>query len=368
MMPRTVVHYIDTTGPGGAETVCIQLAAGLRERGWQPHMIAVGPGWVLDTMRAHDLPVSVIETHRRLDFGYALAIRRLVRRTHAAVLHAHLFSPAVYASLIGASTGVPVVATFHGDSDAETGGVMRKLRYRIIDRNASVVTVSQALRNRLDHLQLIEQNRVRVIHNGVDADAFASASGEPLRRELDLPAGTFLVGCVGNVREAKDYPAMLRAAAALASDHRFAFIIAGERTEPLFGELVALRDSLGLADRVTFLGFRDDVASVMAALDVLVVSSSTEGFSLAAIQAMSAGTAVVATRSGGPEEIITNGVDGLLVPTRDADALAGAIRRIADDPALRHSLTDAARGTVARRFSNEAMLDAYDTLYQHVAG
>src|SRR5690606_25498155 len=122
-----------------------------------------------------------------------------------------------------------------------------------------------------------------------------------------------------------------RAAAHLSPDQRLAFAVVGQRTEPLHEELCALRDSLGLRDRVAFWGFREDAPEVMAAFDVLAISSKSEGFSLAAVQAMAAGTPVVATRSGGPEEILTDGVDGILVERRSPEALAYGIRTILED-------------------------------------
>ena len=368
MIRRRVLHFIDTTGPGGAETVFLETASGLRERGWDPHTVAVGPGWVLDSIRRRNLPVTLLETSGRMDLRYALGIRSAARAHGASLIHAHLFSPAVYASLVGATTGIPVVASFHGDSDAEDGGWTRRLRYRLIDRNATVVCVSEALRSRLASLNMVRAERIRVIHNGVDVKSFSAATGRDVRREYDIDEDTILVGAVGNVRPAKDYGTLLRAAAALASDRRYLFAIAGERTDPLFSELIALRDQLNLSDRVSFWGFREDIADVIAAFDVMVISSESEGFSLAAIQAMAAGTPVVATRSGGPEGIMTHEADGLLVPVGDAAALAAAVQRVIEDRSLRDRLTGRARSTVAQRFSMAAMLDGYEDLYCDLTG
>ena len=184
-----------------------------------------------------------------------------------------------------------------------------------------------------------------------------------IRREHGIPDEGILVGALGNVRAAKDFRTLLRAAAELAEDRRLHFAVVGERTEPLYGELLQLRDQLGLSDRVSFWGFRSDVPDVMAAFDVLAISSSSEGFSLAAIQAMAAGTPVVATRSGGPEQIITDEKDGLLVPAGSPVDLAQAVRRLAKEPALGIRLADAARQTATERYSLSAMIESYQGLY-----
>lgn len=359
----TVLHFIDTTEVGGAEMVFVQVAAGLRVRGWAPRTVVVGPGWVLDTVRRLELPVDVVDTTGRLDIGLVRRLRRAVKRHGADLIHAHLFSPAAYASVVSAWTGTPLVATFHGASDVVEGGWLRALKYRLLARQARVACVSGSLRDALVEMPSMTGADIRVVHNGVDVDAFEGADGRAVRREHGIPEDAVLVGALGNMRPPKDYPTLLRAAARLAPDRRLVFAVVGMESDPMHRELLRLRDRLGLADRLSFWGFRSDIPEVMAAFDILAISSSSEGFSLAAVQAMAAGTPVVATRSGGPEEILTDEEDGLLVPTRDPEALAAAIGRVASDPALSDRLSSAARRTAAERFSLTTMLDRYDALY-----
>jgi glycosyltransferase involved in cell wall biosynthesis len=360
--PR-VLHFIDTTGPGGAETVFLSVADGMRARGWDARAIVVGPGWVLDRVHALDLPVDVVETHGRLDTRYLRSLRSVVRRHGIGLIHAHLLSPAVYATAVGLTTGTPVVSTFHGASDVTVAGRRRTLRHRLVERGGTVVCVSEPLRDDLAVSVGARSANVRVIHNGVDVDRFAAADGRAVRRAFGIADDTVLVGALGNVRPAKDYQTLLRAAALCPPDVSINFAIVGEPTEPLYGELCALRDELGLGGRVAFWGFRDDVPEVLSAFDILAISSESEGFSLAAVQAMAAGTPVVATRSGGPERIITHGVDGMLVPARSPSSLAAAIRQLAACATMRERFAQAARQTVVQRFSMGRMLDEYEQLY-----
>lgn len=365
--PGPVLHFIDTIGPGGAETVFLEVARGLRERGWPGRVVLTGPGWVLDRARDLGLPVDIVETRGRFDVIYLKRLRDLARKHRARLVHAHLFSPAVYASLVGATTGIPVVATFHGASDVASGSWGRRLRLRLVARQARIVCVSRSLRNALQSRVRVPPPGVRVIYNGVDSSEFETADGGRVRSEHGVPADGIVIGSLGNVRPAKDLPTFLRAADDMAGeDPRCRFAVVGQRTEPLHGRLVELRHEMGLDDRVSFWGFRRDVPEVVAAFDVLVISSRTEGFSLATLQAMAAGTPVVATRSGGPEEIITDGIDGLLVPTGAPEALAAAIRRVLDDSDLRSRIVTSARRTVRDRFGLPAMLDAYEAVYAEV--
>ena len=357
-----VLHLIDTTGPGGAETVFLETAHGLRDRGWVSRAALIGPGWVFDNARALGLDVDIVRTRRRLDIGYLSGLRRLVQQHDIDLIHAHLFSPALYASVTGMMERVPVVASFHGASDIEPG-IGRRIRYRIIDRAATIVCVSESLRQQAaNHLGSTAES-LRLIYNGIDTDRFAGGDGERIRQRYGVPADALLIGAVGNVREAKDYATFLRMAARLSGDSRLFFAIAGERTEPLYGSLLRLRDELHLQDRLEFWGFQDDVPAVMGALDVLVISSTTEGFSLAAIQAMAAGTPVIATRSGGPEEIIQHGITGLLVPTGSPESMADGVKQILNDTSFRSSLIQNAGESVRARFSLRQMLDGYDRLY-----
>jgi glycosyltransferase involved in cell wall biosynthesis len=166
------------------------------------------------------------------------------------------------------------------------------------------------------------------------------------------------------VRGPKAYDVLLRAAALLATDSMPSrVVIVGDTSGTVYPGLTALASSLALGSRVSFAGFRQDVPEVLRAFDALALSSRTEGFSLATVQAMATGIPVVATRSGGPEEILEDGVTGLLVPTDDPAALAAAMRRLRDQPELRDRLAQAGPQSVRARFNRSAMIEAYQRLY-----
>jgi glycosyltransferase involved in cell wall biosynthesis len=148
------------------------------------------------------------------------------------------------------------------------------------------------------------------------------------------------------------------------ANERYRFVIAGEGSGKIYDDVLALRDQLGLQHKVTFLGLRTDVAEIMRSLDVYVLSSTTEGFSIACIEAMASGTPVVATRSGGPEEILEDERSGLLVPVRNPDAMAGAVDRITSDRNLAANLVAGARIRVTSRYTLDSMLNSYEALFE----
>jgi len=171
------------------------------------------------------------------------------------------------------------------------------------------------------------------------------------------------VGSIGNIRKPKAYEVLLKAArAALDREPRLHFVIAGEGSGRLQEELVTLRRELGLEEKVSFLGWTPDVATVLRNLDVFALSSRTEGFSIACIEAMACGVPVVATRSGGPQQILDEHC-GVLVPTDDPAALAAGICRVALEPELAAALSRAALARVRERFSLGTMIGSYERIF-----
>ena len=261
--------------------------------------------------------------------------------------------------------GVPAICTFHGHADLPDGDPFRAARIALLKRTASrLVFVSESLRRFFIESTGIAAAATEVIPNGVRLDRFEGSPERTLRRDLGLPEGTLLFGSLGNVRGPKGYEYLLRAAALLPDTlPRWHVAIVGDTSGSVFPALDTLRRELGLEDRVSFVGFREDVPEVLASFDVFVLPSLSEGFSLATVQALAAGRPVVATRSGGPEEMIEDLTSGLLVDAGDAAALARALERLIQEPELGNALAAAGRAAVRDRFSMESMIGAYTELY-----
>ena len=246
------------------------------------------------------------------------------------------------------------------------------MKFWIMRRGVTrAVFVSESLRQFFLSSGHLDVDRTTVIANGIDESEFTSRRDTSLRRELGIADGEVLVGAVGNLRPAKSYDVFLKAAALLRGQSRvYRFVVVGEAEEGggLYQELLALRDQLNLGTReVAFTGFKDRIHQIMNNFDFYVSTSSSEGFSLSVIQAMACGVPVVATKSGGPEEIITHDVSGLLVETNRPDSVASAIQRLNDEPATRARLIEAGRAVVQTRFTLKQMVESYERLYQQFA-
>jgi glycosyltransferase involved in cell wall biosynthesis len=189
-----------------------------------------------------------------------------------------------------------------------------------------ILCVSQAVAEVL-RPTLADPSRMRVIHSGIDPARFTPRQ-QPgrLRRELGLPADHGLVGNVAALTQQKDYFTFLRTVAALGEGFPAQFVIMGEGQQA--AELKAYMTTLGVAARVTFLGFRDDIEAVLPELDLLLFPSEKEGLGTTLLDAMAAGVPIVATEVGGIPEIVHHEQTGLLAPVRDAEGLATQVRRL----------------------------------------
>ena len=369
-----VLHLIETTGPGGAETVFVQLAAGLRRRGHTSVAVVHGSGWVANALESEGIAPVMMPLGRTPDLAFVARAGTLLRRERIDLIQTHLLTSAMYGAMLGRMFGVPVVSTFHGTNDFGQPGWRRSFKLGAMRLGgARAVFVSESLQRACAEIPGMPLQRTAVVHNGIDCEKFAPGGDRSFRRDLRLADDTILVGALGNIRPAKDYATFLRAAHELSrQSDRWHFVIVGDPThhEGLYSDLVALRKQLDIEKRVTFAGFRNDTARVISGMDVLVCSSSSEGFSLSVCQAMASGVPVVSTRCGGPEEILRDDVTGLLVPVAAAREIAVAIQRVADASrsALRDRLVCAARADVVARFSLPAMLDGYERVYASALG
>jgi glycosyltransferase involved in cell wall biosynthesis len=361
---NNVLHVIDTCGPGGAETVFLALAKGLDARRWRSFVAIPGKGWVYDNLVTNGFEPIITPLHGAFDLRYLARLCTAVRRNQIDLIQTHLFSGAVYGGLAGLFCGVPVISTLHGRPDLSGSPMYRAAKFGILRRAVTTtVFVSESLRQFFLASGHLNHNRTVVIADGIDASVFAPRRDTSLRRELGIGEREVLVGAVGNVRPAKSYDVLLRAAALLRQSPEYRFVVVGEAQGALQQKLLALRDQLGLVSTVTFTGFKSGVHHVMNNFDLYASTSSSEGFSLSVVQAMACGVPVVATKSGGPEEIITHDVDGLLVDINSPEQVAAAVHRLSNESATRRRLTEAGRRTVETRFTIQHMLNSYEHLY-----
>jgi glycosyltransferase involved in cell wall biosynthesis len=366
--PRTVLHLIETSGMGGAERVLVDLVRNLDRRRWRSVVVVPWAGWLLDRLTEHGIEAVELREHGSFDVACLSRITTLARRVNADIIHSHLFGSAVRAGIVARLRGVPAVGTIHGLVDFQASERYRSLKLGIVRHGLqSLVFVSEPLRQACLESMRLDENLTCVIHNGVDTKRFAPTTDSSLRSAFGISPDDFVVGCVGRLQPVKSIETFLEAAAILkASAPGYRFLVVGDGDAAYTRELHERRDRLGLANDVVFAGYRATVNEFLATFDVYALTSRSEGFSLSTIEAMAAGLPVVATRCGGPEQILEDGITGLLVENGSATAVAAAIRRLRSDPNERTLIGRAARDVVLRRYTVEAQVNAYEQLYEHL--
>jgi glycosyltransferase involved in cell wall biosynthesis len=357
-----VLHVRASSGVYGAERVIATLAGEQARLGMDPHVACLEPrgdrpfetALVRSGIEAHALP-----DRGGLDAALLARLAALVRRLAPDVVHSHGYKTDVLAALLAPALRRPCLVATNHNWTGETPAlrVYERLDALALRRFDLVVAVSRPVAAELEAAGI---RRVSVIPNGIAIPAGAAAPGR-LRAELGLAPGTPLVGCVGRLSPEKGVRELLDAASAapIADVH---FALAGEG--PLAAELAASVRARGLERRVHLLGRREDVASFLPELHALVLPSHREGTPMILLEAMAAGVPPVATAVGGVPDVVTDGVSGILVPPRDAAAVASAVRRISDDGALRRALGAGAQEAVRARFSAPGMARRYAQEYR----
>ena len=238
------------------------------------------------------------------------------------------------------------------------------LFYWAVDQlSERVVVVSNAAKKKLDGL--VPENKIKVIYNGVELTPDRNPSGCSLRDELGLPHDAILAVTVATLARYKGIDTLLDAAARLKGrNDKLRFLLAGAGSQAAVTALETKIEMLGLTGTFIYLGFRDDIHRILTEVDLLVVSSINESFSLVTAEAMAAGKAVITTDCGGPTELVVNDETGFIVPINNPEALAEKILKLSTDSEVHERLGMNGCKRWAGKFTVMTYADSFQKLYQ----
>lgn len=357
-----VVHVVDALSVGGAERHVVDLAHAQAHRGHDVHVVCSAGGPLAAEVQGTAVHVHVLGSvvvKRRFDARFAIALRRVLTALRPDIVHAHLYASIICAAVATAGRSYPLVVT--EQTEAPWRGRGARLASRLAYRRAGFVigASSRIERQLVEHFGVPPDRVMTVVNSVTAADCCAKQIGTHHLSRRYAP----VVGVVARLVVEKGVDVLLESAVqVLRTIPRVRFVIIGDG--PLRRDLEARARVLSVADHVSFMGLRSDVAALLRTLDLLAVPSRAEGTPLIIVEAMHAGVPVVATDAGGIPDQVTDGVTGLLVPTGDADALAAAIVRLLDDRWLAARLAATALRDAEHNFKFESMVHRIDVAYQ----
>ena len=359
---KTILFLSTSSGPGGAERVISNLAASLDPQRYRAILCLFRPGWLQERSASRGIRTFIIPTHGMTDWRWALQFQRLLQQERVNLIHAHELDANVQGAFVAALSGIPLVATVHG-KNYFWEKLRRRLAYRWVSRKATMVAVSEDLKQFIVEKVGISSSLVKVLYNGVDMlPQCTPAEVVECRKELGLPEDHQIVGVVGNLYPVKGHQYLIKAIpAVLKKCPNTSFVFAGRGQ--LESELKEQVRQFGVGERVFFLGLRQDIPRILAMLDVFVLPSLSEGLSMAILEAMVAGKPVVATQVGGNPELVLHGETGFLVPPRDSQALASSLVTLLTNRQQAAQFAEKGKCRAEGQFSLRTMVCTYQLLY-----
>jgi glycosyltransferase involved in cell wall biosynthesis len=361
-----VFHFISGDLWAGAEVMAYNLLRHLKEHDdLDISVILLNEGRLAEELRAAGLTVHVIDERQDSFWGVFQKTRNIVNSCLPDIIQSHRYKENLLALLIsGCLRNVKLVSTQHGlpEAYAKKPSIIQRLKisanFLILSRYFTTVAVSRDVSKALINRFGFRNERLEVIHNGIDL---------PEQVSTKSVAGEFVIGSSGRLFPVKDYPLMVEIARSVARTgaRGIRFELAGDGPE--MSALAEMIESYGIKEGFIFKGHLDDMDSFYRGLDVYINTSVHEGIPMTILEALAHGLPVVAPAVGGIVEIIEDGKEGFLIDSRNPQDFAEKCLLLKENRELREKMARAAREKAERAFSAERMADNYYRLYCQTA-
>jgi len=371
MVPATIriLFLIPSFRTGGAEIHLLSLIRGLDKSKFEVTIAAFYHGNELDEYFENVQGVRIVYLEKRgmFDFSVVKRLNRLIRQQRFHIVQCYNVSARLIGILSAKQMRVPyTIATERTAKVLYTtlGSRIYLFFEKYVIRTADLLITNSYAGRRFSITRGVNRDRIHVIYNGVDKSRLVvTRSRSDVLDEHNIPHDAFVVGMVARIQPLKDPFTFLEAARRVIRAHdRVYFILVGDGS--VLHDLIAQAVDQGLAGRLIFTGRRSDVADLVNTMHLVVLTSKqVEGCSNSLLEAMSLGKAVIATRVGGNEELITHEQTGLLVEPQNPAALAESICRLYNDSVLRERLAHKGRDLIREKFSQSAMIQAHEKIY-----
>jgi len=361
-------HFIDSTDPGGAESVVIELCIQQIKRNQCVEVMHFGNTWLEEKCIENKINQVKVPFYFLYKSKYTLPLFTIlftffILNRRLSVIHTHLFDTIIPTAIASILTGIPHIATLHDVYSIED----QKFKHIILKYSSMfgtrIVAVSNQIIEHIGSLAVVDKSTIYLIRNGVNLHKY-----NPRKADRVIPIGLNInkednvIISVGRLVPIKGYSNLLSSFQLVSNKiSSVKLIVVGDGPEK--DNLITSAFSLGLSNQIFFLGQRDDVPDLLRLSDIFALSSLSEGLSCSIIEAMASGLPVVATDVGGNSELITDNVNGYLVPEGNIELFSNRLMDLLLDKIKREEYSSMSHLIANREFSTESMCDKYERLY-----
>ncbi len=363
-----ILHLTTHLNRGGVSNYIHSLGEPFRKKGHELYVVSSG-GEMEEEFREAGFQVKVLPIRTKSELSpkiyFALPdLIRWIKEENIDLLHAHTRVTQVMATWVQWMTGVPFLTTAHGFYKRRLG------RFLLPAWGERVIGISDPVGNHLRDIFHVPSEKIRIIYNGIDLRGFVSRFWEhhpsQVREEYKISEHAVVVGTTARLVQDKGHEFLIRALKTLETEipHLNLLIVGEGRYRKHLEELT---DELKLRHRIRFTGNLKDVSKPLAAMDIFILPATwREGFGLSIAEAMACQKPVIVTNIWALNTLIQNRVNGILVEPRNVEDLAGAIRLLVKDKALREGIGESGRRTAESRFSLDRVIDELESVYEEI--
>jgi glycosyltransferase involved in cell wall biosynthesis len=359
------VLFLTTSMPvGGAETLLMNLVRGMDRRRFTPEIVCLKELGPLGEKLACEMRVHSHLLSGKYDLRILPRLWRIMRIPRAdAVITVGAGDKMFWGRLAARLAGVPVIASaLHSTGWPDGVGRLNRMLTPLTD---AFIAVADAHGRHLAEIEGFPEDKVRVIYNGIDAERFAPRDATAVRQSLGIPVDAPVVGILAALRPEKNHELFLNGAQRiLATLPAARFLVVGDG--PKRAEMESLAAELQIASAVHFVGSRSDVPELLAACDLVALTSHNEAAPVSILEALSTGVPVVASNVGSVSETVIEDQTGHLFPAGDVDAYVAAAIELLGDPETRRRMGAAGRNLVVQRWSLAAMVRGYERMIEEI--
>lgn len=358
-----ILHIVENFGGAGLENIVKDLAILTSSKDFEIYVCSLNSeGYCAEKVKEHEIKFYCLNRTRekKNDLSIIKELRKIINYHQIDIVHTHNFTPLYYAYFACLFNKSKLMVTFHGFIKWD---IIKKLLYIIFLRKIDVIVVNEEMKK---HYSFFKK-KIDVIFNGIELSRFKVKRNNELMKEFGLNENDFVIGSVGRLSPVKNQIFQLRAISKLKKqcENIKLLLVTGMSPDSasLMNDFIKEAEKLGIKKNIVLLGFRQDVPELLSLMDVFVLSSFTEGTSLALLEAMASALPVVVSNVGGNKRIVKHLKNGILFDVNDLDSLSEYILKLFQDKQLMETLGKEALKT-SKSYSVESMVAGYESLYK----